>query len=84
MSRPNYNGNVAGDSGRRKCNKDKLIKCDCECVFECLLELLEEALEDDKKCCHANSSRVNPNSGRKNRCECVYECLFALLAEALD
>lgn len=92
MGRPN-NGNVAGNTCRRKCNNGNvggetgLRRCDCECVYECLFELLAEAVEDHHDCwhpCHERPGSVRPGGGTRNRCECVYECLLALLREALD
>ena len=66
------NGDVAGDSGRRRCDfvfecLEELLeevlgdrgrnRCDCEFVFECLEELLEEVLGDRNNNNHCKCHR---------------------------
>ena len=65
--------NVAGETGR--------IRCDCDCVFECLLELLEDANNENN---HCRCNKVRPGGGEnRRRCECVFACLIDLLEDAL-
>lgn len=71
------NGNVAADTGRRRCN--------CECVYRCLYELLADALGENDPC-HRFVSPIgdlNETNRRRYDCECVYRCLYELLADAL-